>query len=186
MQQYIKQLLEDLKTAHKNQPPKVDYKALYPNHPAADPRYEGTLDYIIEWENAPSWKMDDLFGISANVFPPAEKLTAKQLQQLVEGIKELWLAFNMVPTLPTGSTDEEVFKQEEIPIDKLYYALLQFWKNDYVSYSFEEIIDIELCAYNIDYCFWGEEYCACRKHPYEDIDMDKFSSEKEDSDALPF
>ena len=95
MQTYINQLLADLENAKTNQPPKVDYKLLYPEHPANDPLYEGMMDYMMEWDHAPEWTMNDLFGIDAVVFPPIEKLNGEQTEQLVQGILELWASFNI-------------------------------------------------------------------------------------------
>lgn len=176
MQKYINQLLEDLKAAHNNQPSQVDYKLLYPDHPAADPQYEGTLDYIIEWENAPRWKMDDLFGISVEVFPPTEKLNETQL---VQGIRQLWQAFNIYAEVPET--------KPPIPISKMYKNLINYWKNEEIGYVSEGMTHIEFCSYEVSSCPWGEEFCQCKDYPYYDDDLDRNKFEKNNEpDALPF
>ena len=61
MQNYIHQLLTDRTAAKNNLPAAIDYKLLYPDHPA----FAYGLDHIVEWEMSPSYKMAELFGITA-------------------------------------------------------------------------------------------------------------------------
>ncbi|MGB1243216.1 MAG: hypothetical protein ACPG49_11885 [Chitinophagales bacterium] len=177
MQKYIKQLLQDLQAAHNNQPAKVDYKLLHPNHPAADPQYEGILDYIIEWENAPKWKMDDLFGISSNVFPPLDKLNEVQLQQLVEAIRQLWQAFNIYTEIPETNPP--------IPSERIYQILLNYWRDKTIGYVSEGILHLEFCDYEVSRCPWGETHCQCKEYQQMNEDMDNFEPNP-DPDSLPF
>lgn len=152
MQTYITQLLTDLKTAQTNQPPKVDYKLLYPDHPASNPQYEGVMDYMIEWDHAPEWTMNDLFGIDAVVFPPIEKLNGEQTEQLVQGILELWASSNICADI----------LNDKIPIQTIYTVLVNYWKTETIQYMSEGTLHLEFCHYDENDCPWGYEYCSCK------------------------
>ncbi|MBR9847742.1 MAG: hypothetical protein GYB35_17355, partial [Algicola sp.] len=96
MKRYVEQLLEDLHHAKDRKPEEPDYRLLKTG-------YEDLADdlkYIAAWENAPDQSMVELFGISPEAFPPSEKLTPGQQQQLVEGIFSLWRCWNISPTIP--------------------------------------------------------------------------------------
>ena len=156
MQKYIDQLVADLKAAENNIPPKPNVRVLYPGHPALD----FGLDYIAEWECAPSEPMNNLFGIDVAIFPDASKLSAAQTQQLVDGILSLWAAFNFDTCIPEGT-----------PIHLVYKALLDKWENDPVQYVSEGICGLEFCDYEPERCPWGLEHCTCKDF---DDDMDKY------------
>lgn len=183
MQKYITQLLADLKAAQSNQPEKVDYKLLYPDHPAAHPEYNDILGHLIEWENAPDWKMDDLFGIKGAAFPPVEKLTTIEQKALIHGILELWESFNIAADL-----------NDEAPVEIVYKILINYWKTETVQYISKGTVHLEFCHYDVNDCQWGSEYCGCkdfeqdddddfemRVNDNSDIDITSF-----DEDDLPF
>lgn len=189
MQTYIKQLLTDLQAAQTRQPVKPDYKVLYPDHPANDPMYKGVMDYMIEWENAPEWKMDDLFEIKGEAFPPAEKLSEAQAEQLVHQILELWSSFNL---------QAEVW-DDDIPIKLVYTVLVNFWKTETVQYVSVGTLHLEFCSYELESCPWGEQYCSCKEFENEDwntsnnktprllFNADDLNSNDDDIDSdLPF
>jgi hypothetical protein len=160
MQKYITQLLADLKTAQSNQPEKVDYKLLYPDHPAADPEYNDILGHLIEWEHAPEQKMDDLFGIKIAAFPPVEKLTKTQVKALIDGILELWESFNIAADL------------NEAPPEVIYKILVDYWKNKTVQYISKGTVHVEFCHYDVNDCQWGSEYCGCKDFEQDDDDFE--------------
>lgn len=170
MEKYITQLLTDLKAAQSNQPQKVDYKLLHPDHPAAAPEYNDILGHLIEWEHAPEQKMDDLFGVNVEGFPPIEKLTTTQTQQLVEGILELWASFNIAADL------------QEAPIDLIYKVLINFWKTETVQYISEGTTHVEFCHYDVNDCQWGNEYCGCKDFEQDDDDFEVSNNENFDID----
>jgi len=170
MQNYLTQFLHDLKGAQNNKPVKPNYKVLYPDHPANDPEYEGHLDYIMEWEMGPQYDADDLFGISVDAFPPAERLTESQQQSLVEAILELWQAFNIVADYP-----------DEVPVTALYNALVNRWKGEPFQYISEGTLHLEFCHYEPEECPWGLEYCTCKElhAKWENGDPYKMTPEEE-------
>lgn len=161
MKKYLNQLLSDLEAAKTKQPKKMDYKLLYPDHPATDPQYGGVMDYMIEWENAPEWEMDKLFGVKAEAFPPVEQLTEEETETLVVGILELWASFNIVMDL----------LDDGIPIKLIYKLLVNYWKTETVQYVSEGTLHLESCHYNINTCPWGIEYCSCKEFTDDDLDM---------------
>ncbi|GEM_PF-430356 len=151
MQSYITQLLHDLKAAQNNLPPPKDYALLYPNHPAAHPKYEGDLDYIIEWEMGDAQPMEELFGISPNALPPVEQLTNEQAESLCHAILELWQAFNILADFP-----------DDVPAKLLYRAFRNYWIEHPVSYTSTGRLHLEFCHYIPEQCPWGLEYCTCK------------------------
>ena len=168
MEHYINQLLQDLKEAQNNKPTIPDYSALYPDHQANDPQYEGAMDYMMEWELAPYYPMNVLFGLEAEAFPPAEQLTDDQMKQLIAGILELWGEFNIHADLP-----------EEAPNQLVYKALIDKWKNDTIQYISVGTLHVEFCDYNTADCQWGEEYCMCIEYEKERKAIPEMTPEEE-------
>ena len=159
MQNYISQLLSDLENAKKNIPPPVDYKLLYPDHPA----FSYGLEYIVEWEMAPDSSMDDLFGIKAEQLPPDDKLSEGQAEQLVQAILELWGTFNIGADIPN----------EDIPALLIYKVLRNRWETGTARYMSEGMTHLEFCHYVPEECPWGMEFCQCKEFANE-------STEEED------
>ena len=166
MQNYISQLLNDLAAA-KNypKPAQVDYALLYPDHPA----YSYGLDYIVEWEMAPRYKMDDLFGIKAEQLPPADILTDEQAKQLNKAILELWAAFNLV-----ADSDHDA------PPRVFYSVHKDYWETTKVGYDAEEKYELDFCSYNTDLCIWGSDYCTCKDFEDEGNETEDIYSEPSD------
>jgi len=151
MQPYINQLLQDLNAAQNNLPPPKDYALLYPNHPAADPQYDGELNYIIEWEMGDEQPMEELFGISADALPPVELLTDEQAGSLCDAILNLWQAFNILADFP-----------DKVPVKLLYRALRKYWIEEPVSYTSTGHLHLEFCHYEPEECPWDLKYCTCK------------------------
>jgi hypothetical protein len=151
MQNYINQLLADMVAAKTNLPAEINYAVLYPDHPA----YRYGLDYIVEWEMSPSYTMDELFGIKAEQLPPAEKLTDEQIVQLIEGMFDLWAAFNFV-----ADTDYEA------PMRVYYDIIRTHWATQPIKYHADGINELDFCDYNTDLCSWGE-HCKCKDLEYD-------------------
>jgi hypothetical protein len=154
MQNYVNQLLADMVAAKSNLPADIDYKLLYPDHPA----YKFGLDYIVEWEMAPSYTMDELFRIKAEQLPPAEKLTDEQIVQLLAGIYDLWQAFNYSP-------DSEF----DAPPRVFYTVIKNYWATQSIQYEKYTFIELDFCSYNNDMCVWGD-YCRCKDEVFETME----------------
>lgn len=150
MQNYIPQLIEDIKKAAKNLPVKPYYDI--------PPEAEG-IEYVIEWENAEPKPMQEWFGIDKANFPPAGKLTKDELELLVQEIIKLWNAYNFDAVLP-----------ENLPADIAYTILVNYFDKP-VAWVSEGIINIEFCDYEPENCPFTEEYCMCKDF-VNDIDDD--------------
>jgi hypothetical protein len=174
MEKYITQLLSDLKTAQSNQPEKVDYKLLYPDHPAARPEYNDILGYLIDFEHAPEVKMDDLFGIKSDAFPPVEKLTTTQIKALIENILELWGSFNIAADL------------NKAPVELVYKILINYWKTETVQYISEGTVHLEFCHYDVNDCQWGSEYCSCKEFEQDDFEIEIPNKDNSNRDSNSF
>jgi len=156
MENYVKQLLKDLKQRHDKQPPKVDYRLLYPQY--AD--LPDSIAYLAEWEMAPQVPIEKLFGIPPQAFPPVEKLHEGQMEEIVHGIIELWHQWNISVHIPEG-----------VPIKIAYINLMDFWKNETMTYISEGHIAIDLCEYDISACPWPKEFCDCINYlPPEELE----------------
>lgn len=160
MQAYLNHLLEDLANAKSKVPPPKDYSLLYPEHPAADPQYDGDLDYIIALEMGEEYPMSELFEIERSALPPAEQLTDDQAETLCEAILDLWAAFNICADFP-----------ENIPPKLLYKVLRNRWHGQPVSYIPEGTLHLEFCHYEPTECPWGMELCTCKDIQFEHIPM---------------
>jgi hypothetical protein len=164
MQNYINQLLADMAAAKNNLPADINYAALYPDHPA----YKFGLDYIVEWEMAPSYKMGELFGIEAEQLPPADKLTDEQIGQLLKGIYDLWQAFNYFP-------DSEF----DAPPRVFYSVIKNYWATQSVQYEKYTFIEFDFCSYNKNLCVWGNDYCKCKDDVFETMEDYKSTGDSE-------
>jgi hypothetical protein len=154
MQNYVNQLLADMVAAKNNLPAEINYAALYPDHPA----YRYGLDYIVEWEMSPSYKMGELFGIEAEQLPPAERLTDEQIAQLLKGIYDLWQVFNYFP-------DSEF----DAPPRVFYSVIKNYWATQSVQYEKYTFIELDFCSYNKDLCVWGE-HCKCKDLEFDSME----------------
>ncbi len=151
MQTYIPQLLYDLEAAKEyERPTEPDYKILYPDHPAADPQYEGELDHIIAWEKGKRYSAEALFGIPHAAFPPAKQLVEGQIIDLNAAILSLWRFYRIELSYPENGNPTV-----------LYNYLVQEWGEGKFPLMPENgICCKETCDYNPEVCIWGEA-CTC-------------------------
>ena len=161
MQKYVEQLTADILAAQANVPAKPYYEA--------PPHMEG-LEYIMEWENNPEKPMSEWFKLESCLFPPPEKLTDQQMQQLTDAILDLWAVFGFEALFP-----------DELPVLYQYQQLVKVLDED-TQWS-SEGVSTHWCWCNIDpeTCPFPEEYCTCK-----DIEVDDMDSFEYDPDALPF
>lgn|SRR5690554_625207 len=134
MQAYIDQLIEMLQEAQDNRP--------FPRYLELSEEMEVLRD-VIELERSleeAEVLMETLLGVPQYYFPPENKLSDEQVQQLIKGIIELWKVFNFVP----------VFREGEFSERKQYAMLVEKWK-EYVpdfrgsnGYWHIEMFDYEL------------------------------------------
>lgn len=146
MTRYLHQLLDELRAARGRRPPSVDYRLLHSEYGDVP----DDLRYVVEWELAPERPLPDLFGIPAEAFPPPEQLSEEQAGQVVEGILELWRAWDIYADIPKG-----------VPVPTVYRVLHRYWKEETIHWVSDGMITLEFCHYEPDECPWGKTYCTC-------------------------
>lgn len=100
MQNYIRQLLEILQEAHSNRP--------LPRYMELPEEMECLRD-VIELEKSleeDEQTMENILGVLQIYFPPENRLTDEQVQQLKRGIIELWRVFHYEADFRRGEFDE--------------------------------------------------------------------------------
>jgi hypothetical protein len=115
MQKYITQLLEMLQEAHSNRPaPRQLYL------PEDMQGLEDIIDLEMSLEEE-EHTMESIFGVPQMYFPPENRLSDEQVQQLTEGILDLWHVFHYEADIREGEfTDREI-----------YTKLVDCWKKSY-------------------------------------------------------
>lgn len=144
MQQYIKQLIEDLQAAHKLSPIAKQKEPETQKEIIAELE---EIDRLLTEE--PEKPMHNIFGIDPIMFPPIEKLQKKQAHQLVDEILELWAAFNIEAVYP-----------KKFPKEQLYPLFVKKFKEPFIFFPMG-ITGIEFCDYESENCPFGE-YCTCK------------------------
>ncbi len=149
MQTYINQLIEDLeRVAH--DPPAPPYIEP-PPHMAETPD-------LAELALSPFKTIEELTGISEEVFPMEYQLSSDQIKQVIEAIFKVFAALNIeVVDIPEG-----------IPPEQLYFALTFSW-DEYVQHLPTAGMDLELCSGDPQTCVYGE-YCDCFEGFDEEIE----------------
>ncbi len=150
MQNYLNQLIDDMRQAAKNLPTKPYYDI--------PPEAEG-IEYVIEWENAKDKPMHQWFGIAKEKFPPPEKLTTQQQTLMVDEMLKLWQAYSFWPDLP-----------ENLPADIAYKMLVDFLDKP-IAWVSEGDLLINLCDVDPENCPFTEKFCMCKDL---DDEMDDF------------
>ena len=148
MDHYLDQLIADLLALHDKQPPPVDYRLLHPQY--ADVPDE--MKYVVEWENAAQQSFSNLFGISAEAFPPPDQLSDSQMERLLKAILELWAAWHIFAELIP----------KQVPVGTVYQVVTDYWHNESINYISEGSTHLEFCSYQPLDCPWKLEYCTCK------------------------
>jgi hypothetical protein len=161
MQTYLPHLLTDLRRAAACPPPAPAY--------FENPHDFPVPDYILEWEQAKTTPLSELFGIPAEALPPAGQWTEPQLETLVAAFIELWRTYGCDPSFPEGVTtatkDEQFRRHWDYAID---YTALSGGTFDF-------------CDCEPNSCPYGE-HCPCLDIELEAMDGYVASG----GDELPF
>ena len=163
MQKYVNQLVEILKEAQQNRPS--------PRYLELPEDMECLRDVIdLEMSLKEDEKtMESIFGVPKIYFPPEDRLSDKQVSQLIESIIELWQVFHY----------EANFRRGEFTRREQYTKLVKCWSETYPlfrgtngtwhieMYDYEQYWDEEEMRYLTD-----EEYSA--KYPIiTDFEIDE-------------
>ncbi len=142
IQKYIDQLVEDLCIAAQNPP--------IPPYTETPPHLEESPD-ISELATSPFKTIEELSGISKDVFPEMVHLDADQCLQVNHAI------FKVFKTLHLDLVD----LPEDMPPEILYDVLTDNWRYK-VQYLPSTGMDLEFCTGEPKTCPYGE-YCDCAK-----------------------
>ena len=120
MQKYINQLIGDLKAARKNVPPE-------PNFGNTQEEFNEAMDSIV---HAPEQEPKKNFGVSYEELPPPERLSAEQMQQIVDAMTETFKAFGLSVHLKSGmSTSLRYELLRDLFLDNMPY--MPGWNFDF-------------------------------------------------------
>ena len=165
MQSYINHLIEDITQAERSQ-------ELYTRDNFGQPKtLEEEFAEIERWlEQGPAHTFGYYCGLEQEQFPPAEKLTEKQLKQVIKSFSHLLFTWNLNADIPAN-----------VPLNKKYALLISILgeKTDIVSIGF---LTFDFCNYDPPSCPF-EEHCICKD--FEDYTNDIMSDDLPD-EALPF
>jgi len=90
MEKYVSQLIEDIQDATRYAPEDVEFSS----------NDEEFMGQIVEAENTPPISSEKLMGLMYIQFPPAEKLTTRQMIELNKAIEKTFVAFRIFIELP--------------------------------------------------------------------------------------
>ena len=109
MQLYISQLLEDLKATHKVEESSEKVEFLDENE-SIEAHFAEIERYLSGEYNQ---RISDVLGLFAEQFPPIERLTEVQMEEVVKEMKALLLSWRISTDLP-----------ENLPVAKAYELLV--------------------------------------------------------------
>jgi len=155
MQRYVEQLVGDMRNAA-SKAPKVTL-----------PDDRTNPEYLESLENSPAITMSKLFGLSKEIFPPSDKLSSENINQLAAEFHALWKAYSIEPIFPDKLPEK---RQYELFVEQLKEKF-QYWSGWTHTWEF--------CCYDPSKCPFGSEYCWCKDHIDEwEKDWEEFLKEK--------
>lgn len=169
MERYIQQLIEDLHEAATKVP---EPGPLWDDVDMENPAEVEDIAFVEEYLNGKREKLSVIVGIETVQLPPVERLTDSQAALLYHKLQALLLAYNFVPSFPSG-----------LPEGLCYKLLREHWDDEQVFIGGGETY-IEFCEYVIEECPFPEEFCDCRR--VEQEFEEPSNSENLDPDDLPF
>jgi hypothetical protein len=134
MEKYIAQLIEDLQAA--------ESVSINPMYLELDDEME-CLRGSIEYLEGPSITFEQAFEIEKARFPPPEKLTPAQMQNIADAILSLWQAHNFYADIPKG-----------LPVNLVYVLLVDKWN--------EEVQYVSRGEVHFDWLCYGDEQCKIK------------------------
>lgn len=159
MEQYIKQLIDDIHKATWNLKPPHKIWELS----AADPDNELELEDMTYAEKhiyGRKKKISKITGISAESLPPSNKLNSEQKALLATELEKLLELFHFILDFP-----------KDFPAELRYPFIVKIWNEKHVPLSFGED-HIEFCEWDEDMCpFPG--YCTLCKEFKEQMKFDE-------------
>ncbi len=141
LSEYLPVLLEELSNAKARVPDRPPM--LYDN-------YGPDLSHLAELDRSPYRTLSEWFGVPREAFPPVDRLSDTDVQQVVDAILDLWEAFRFFPVLP-----------KDLPIRPTYTALVGAWDHE-MQYISAGTHYIEFCSYEPKECPFPSSFCMCK------------------------
>lgn len=161
MENYLKQLIDDIRQAGYNiKPPHEIWESADPD----DEVEEEDFSYVEEYLYGEEIPVSDITGIDKDALPPANKLTAEQREQLSRELEKLLEVKHIELDFPTG-----------FPYERRYGFFYEFWHKKHVEISFGTS-HVELCDYDPDNCPYPD-YCTC--HEFREEAEQEFKKQQE-------
>jgi hypothetical protein len=125
MQRYISQLLADLETAVRNAPASSSYRFRHPlEQEESDQQYGNQRLHLQE-----------LFGLARGIFPPVERLTKRQVTEILTVLENLWDAWFVGWDCPPSLTAR-----------RRYTLMVEYMEREQVLFHHDYGADIDFCA----------------------------------------
>jgi len=144
---YLAQLCQDLQACEGQFPEPPELRALAP-----DPDYPDFMEGSMQYLYGPRHRMNELYEIEVERFPPADQLSEAQRLQIVQAILAVWRSLNIEAVLP-----------EHMPLNLAYAELVRYWGEEEITIVTEGRIHLEFCNYEPSACPWLQEYCSCQE-----------------------
>ncbi len=142
MKSYVSQLLSDIKNAHREVPPGPSYAL----------SLEDELEEVERWLSGeePEHPFSYFCGLEKIQFPPLDRLTKKQVKDLVRAIEDMMFSWNLDADFP-----------KKFPPERKYPLLVDLFDRpvDIVDSGF---ITLEFCEYEPEKCPFGADFCHCK------------------------
>jgi len=148
MKKYLTQLKSDLKAAHR--PPIKQVEQTFEQH------IQEVEAFLSFEEDEHHQVFGEACGIKKMQFPPAEKLSNQQMEELCNEISYLMRTWNLDISLP-----------DTLPVERTYHFLTEVFDTK-TMITDSGHVGIELCEYVIEGCIFGD-HCMCKEYEDEDI-----------------
>ena len=160
MEKYIIQLLEDILAAHQVEKAREDKSSA-----GIEAHFEDVEKYLSgDYEQ----KLGNLVDMFKEQFPPAEKLTQRQMKRVSVALEKMFWSYSIYTDLP-----------EKLPIDIAYPLLVSVLDREVYIGEGDGMIGLEFCSYVRTECPFGEKFCSCK-------DFNGMESFEKTNDESPF
>jgi len=163
MENYIKQLIEDIRMAGLKLDPNRDA------HKTNDEIELEDLSYVEKYIYGEKIPISSITGIGADMLPPENRLTQEQQAFLAKELEKLLELKHFALDFPPG-----------LPAHMRYPFIRKFWNEKHVEMSFGTS-HIEFCQYEPENCPYPD-YCQCKDFQKSYYADDNFDDKDIDSD----
>ena len=145
MEKYIKQLVEDIRKAHRQLTKEETEKA---------ETFEQHIEEVERFIAGEEDLIQKTFGYHCNLskeqFPPPKRLTFEQMNKICEALDNLLFTWNIRADFP-----------DELPVEMAYETLVSVLDRKFITPT-SGFIGLEFCDYLPEECRF-KEYCTCKE-----------------------